>query len=88
MSKDRRDSKKTKTQDNKSNVLCNECNEPCSQEDKLTISCDICKQWYHKGCTNIKTSEWKFMITNPLIFFTVVTYALKKKEMMPQISER
>ena len=78
MSKDRRDSKKNKTLEPKPNVMCNECDEPCSQDDKHIINCDICKKWYHKGCTNIKNSEWKFMVSNPNILFSCDTCLQKK----------
>ena len=54
LTKERRNSKKSKPTEQKSETLCHECNELCNEDDRQTINCDLCKKWYHKGCTNIK----------------------------------
>ena len=51
-------------------VFCNECDEIISEEDKNTINCDLCRKWYHKGCTTIKTTEWKALSSNPNILYS------------------
>ena len=68
--KDRKNSKKGKQVENKSEVLCNECSEICSEDDKSTINCDLCKKYYHKGCTSIKTTEWKILTANQNILYS------------------
>ena len=46
-------------------VKCKSCSKECldpaffnSDEDD-SINCDICKQWFHKNCTNTTSSEWE-----------------------------
>ena len=51
-------------------VFCNECDEIISEEDKNTINCDLCRKWYHKGCTTIKSAEWKVLSSNPNILYS------------------
>ena len=72
MSKDRKQSQSQRSRvvDSNIDISCNECEEPCLEDDKFKISCDACKKWYHKGCTNIKNSEWKLLISNPNILYS------------------
>ena len=74
---DRKNSLKGKN-NNLKEILCIECNEICAKEDKNTLSCDSCKNWYHRGCTGIKTSEWKVLISNQNINY-VCDNCLEKK---------
>ena len=62
--------KKGKQPEQKPDILCNECQEHCLEDDKNTVNCDLCKKWYHKGCTSIKTSEWKVLSSNPNILYS------------------
>ena len=65
----RKNSKKGKAEQ-KLEVFCNECNEICSEDDKMTINCDLCKKCYHKGCTSIKNTEWKVLTANQNILYS------------------
>ena len=62
----RKSSKPNKSCEN----YCNDCNEIVQDDDKNTINCDLCRKWYHKACTSIKTAEWKVLIGNPNILYS------------------
>ena len=62
----------------KSQRPCKVCNIPCLEDDDLTINCDICKQWFHKNCTNIKSGEWEFLTTSPNILYSCDSCLEKK----------
>lgn len=89
-SKDRKHSQSQKSKavdSNIDNITCNECEEPCLEEDKLKICCDACKKWFHKGCTNIKNSEWKLLISNPNILYSCDICLTKKGNEVSDIRE-
>ena len=54
----------------KAKFPCNECEVQICEDDKNAITCDMCKSWYHKDCTNIQNSEWDFLMTNPNILYS------------------
>ena len=46
-------------------VKCKQCQKECldpaffNSDDDDSINCDVCKQWFHKTCTNTTSSEWE-----------------------------
>ena len=68
-------------------IMCNECNEIIAEDDKQIISCDSCKNWYHKGCTGIKSAEWKVLTSNQNINYSCDLCLEKKGKEVSEIKE-
>lgn len=56
----RKDSLRTKT-------LCKNCQKPCPElskcktQNEISIQCDNCTGWFHKGCIKTNDKEWEFL---------------------------
>ena len=51
-------------------VKCSVCEKQCLEKadcrkkDEISIYCDECGEWYHKGCINISEEEWEVLNGN------------------------
>ena len=59
-------------------VPCNECEKIISKKDGPCICCDICNKWYHKGCTDIKTADWKVLTSSQNVLYSCDSCLEKK----------
>ena len=84
--KARKNSKKGKMEQ-KVEVVCNECSETCLEDDKMIINCDLCKNYYHKGCTSIKNTEWKVLTANQNILYSCDNCLEKKGNEATELKE-
>ena len=65
MPNSRKDSKSNNDKANSS--LCKECGKICQERikckkiDEISIQCDECEEWYHKGCIKVTDDQWKIL---------------------------
>lgn len=59
------DSESSKSFTSKSTVIECICNGRYNERSNQTISCDMCKKWFHRICSGLLVRQWKFFNDNP-----------------------